>query len=116
MSTSAPAGGRSAEGVVAASIAAERLLEPTEKVLVAFSGGADSTALALLLQSLGYPVVLAHVDHRMRPDSGVAAEHCRAVAAALGLPIRLATAEVPCRSECDARRVRYQALEAMATA
>ena len=108
------------ETVVAEAIERNRLLDPGERVLAAFSGGPDSTALALLLRSLGYDVVLGHVDHGMRPDSSADARHCRNVAAQLVLPIEVASAQVPCRGrhggEAGARRVRYAALERMADA
>ena len=46
-------------------------------VIVAFSGGADSTALAVILRCLGVSLVLAHLDHRLRPESGEEAESAR---------------------------------------
>lgn len=39
-------------------------------VIVAFSGGADSTALAVILRCLGVSLVLAHLDHRLRRKAG----------------------------------------------
>lgn len=41
--------------------------------LVAFSGGADSTALALALHQLGFPFILAHLDHGLRPEAAAEA-------------------------------------------
>ena len=37
------------------------MLKSGEKVLVAFSGGADSTALVCVLKSLGFAVCAAHI-------------------------------------------------------
>jgi tRNA(Ile)-lysidine synthase len=106
------------EQKVAATIERNGLLDPGQRVVVAFSGGPDSTALVLLLRSLGYDVVLGHVDHGMRPGSSADARHCRDVAARLGLQIQVAGARVPCHGphggEAGARRVRYAALERMA--
>lgn len=83
-------------------------------MLVAFSGGPDSTALALVLASGGCDVVLGHVDHAMRPESAADARHCVAVAATLGLPIDVVRlAEAPA-GEAAAREARYGALESMA--
>ena len=55
-------------------------------VIVAFSGGADSTALAVILRCLGVSLVLAHLDHRLRPESGEEAESARRFAERLGVP------------------------------
>jgi tRNA(Ile)-lysidine synthase len=80
---------------------------------VAFSGGPDSTALALILLRLGHDVVLGHVDHAMREGSEGDARHCGQIAGRLGLPFllrRLATAP---SGEASARAARYDALEQM---
>lgn len=55
------------------------------KAIVAFSGGADSTALVLLLRCLGVPLVLAHLDHGLRPESAEEAEAARLFADRLGV-------------------------------
>jgi len=55
-------------------------------VIVAFSGGADSTALAVILRCLGVSLVLAHLDHQLRPESGEEAESARRFAERLGVP------------------------------
>ncbi|MGH2720071.1 MAG: ATP-binding protein, partial [Actinomycetota bacterium] len=70
---------------VAATIARYGLLDAGCRVLAAVSGGADSTALALLLRGLGYDVVVGHVDHGMRAGSGRDADGCRRLAARLGV-------------------------------
>ena len=62
-------------------------------VLVGFSGGMDSTALLHLVggpggvrEMAGGPALLAaHLDHRLRPDSGEQARFARTVAASLGI-------------------------------
>lgn len=62
-------------------------------VLVGFSGGMDSTALLHLLggpggvrERAGGPALLAaHLDHRLRPDSGEQASFARSVASSLGI-------------------------------
>lgn len=58
----------------------------TTSLTVAFSGGADSTALALLLRCLGFELTLAHLDHGLRPESAAEAERARRFGAALGVP------------------------------
>ena len=47
-------------------IAAQRLLETDGRVLVALSGGADSVALLLMLQELGYVCEAAHCNFHLR--------------------------------------------------
>ncbi|MDP9363337.1 MAG: tRNA lysidine(34) synthetase TilS, partial [Chloroflexota bacterium] len=63
---------------------------PGTTVVVGFSGGADSLALAAALgrvcPRLGLVVRLAHVDHALRDISLQEQEQARGLAAALGLP------------------------------
>ena len=42
------------------------MLTPRDRVLVGVSGGADSTALLLVLQELGYDLAVAHLNHGLR--------------------------------------------------
>jgi tRNA(Ile)-lysidine synthase len=99
---------------VAGTIERYRLLEPESRVLAAFSGGPDSTALVLVLTRLGYEIVAGHVDHGIRPGSGREAEHCAEVATRLGIPFASKLVMVDPPTPAEARRVRYQALEEMA--
>jgi len=101
---------------VAAWIKAAALLDPSEKVFVAFSGGADSTALAIVLNKLGYRVSLGHVDHRMRAESALDAEHCARIAGQMGLSLRVTRVSVNPSTEAAARNQRYPALLSMAQA
>ena len=60
------------------------------------SGGVDSLALALICLCLRVPVVLAHVDHSLRPESAGEAEQVAAFAVWLDMPlhrVRLDVAE-----------------------
>ena len=84
---------------------------PDLAVCVAFSGGADSTALLAALAQLKRPPLrlrALHVDHRLHPHSSSWAAHCRRVARALGVPLRVRTANVA--------RARGESLEAAARA
>ncbi len=51
---------------------------------IACSGGADSSALALLGAATNRPLTLHHVDHGLRPSSAAEAEHVAAFADAIG--------------------------------
>ena len=84
---------------------------PDLAVCVAFSGGADSTALLAALAQLKRPPLrlrALHVDHRLHPHSSSWAAHCQRVARALGVPLRVRTAKVA--------RARGESLEAAARA
>ena len=88
-------------------------------VLVACSGGADSTALlgllALIREADRLELTVGTVDHGLRPGSTAEALHVAGLAAGLGLPLRatrLALAPgpgLPARAR-DARRAALQAL------
>ena len=93
-----------------------------KRVLVAASGGADSTALALALQNLGCKIALAHVHHGLRGKAADAdARFVAALAKKLGAPFFLGKFAVPAEAkktgeslEMAARRVRRDFLAATA--
>ena len=109
-------------------MARERLLEtletgerrlPAGGLVVAFSGGLDSTAL--LHQLAGMPEVRArglralHIDHGLQADSAVWSQHCRSVASVLEVPLQTIAVVVGdtrgIGPEGAARRARYSALQ-----
>ncbi|MFU8772604.1 MAG: ATP-binding protein, partial [Anaerolineales bacterium] len=53
----------------------EGVLEPGQVVLVGVSGGPDSLVLMDVLHHLGYPLVVAHLNHSLRPEAE--AEACQ---------------------------------------
>lgn len=93
-----------------------------KRVLVAASGGADSTALALALRELGCEIALAHVHHGIRGKAADAdAKFVAALARDLGVPFHLGKFNVPAAAkkageslEMAARRVRRGFLVATA--
>lgn len=110
-------------GVVQRSIRLHALLAPPERVLVAVSGGADSTgmllALAQLRTKLDIELVAAHVNHRLRGADAERDEACAAQnAAALNIPF--VRTELPAdfgrgaNLEARARQLRYGALRRLA--
>lgn len=97
-------------------------VETGSKLLVAFSGGPDSTALLWgldqLQRSAGFHIEAAHVDHRLDPDSPARAERARRTCERLEVPLTAVEREVRPSLisamgglEAAARRVRYDALE-----
>ena len=89
------------------------------RVLVACSGGGDSTALlgilAALAPSLGHELVVGHVDHGIRAGSQEDGEAVVAQAARLGCPADVARVHVErgAALQARARAARHAALEAM---
>jgi len=48
-------------------------LTPDRNILVGVSGGPDSLCLMESLRQAGYPVIVAHFNHQLRPDSDIEA-------------------------------------------
>ncbi|WP_405234612.1 tRNA lysidine(34) synthetase TilS [Lentisalinibacter salinarum] len=93
--------------------------EPLPPLVVAFSGGADSTALLHAGVSLPDCRVRAlHVDHGLQEESAAWAEHCLRAAAGLGVECRVLRAEITREAidaegvEGAARQARYRLLAA----
>lgn len=65
------------------------------RVVVAFSGGPDSTCLLSLLAESGFEVMAAHLDHGQRAGSEAEVAHCAAFADRLGVAFVSGRADVP---------------------
>ncbi len=101
------------------------MLEGTKTVIVAYSGGADSTALLHLFAShrrqLGIEVLAAHVNHGLREQSGQEAAHAARFCESLGIPLLLLEAKMNEQqkpqglgTEAWARQIRYRWFDALA--
>ncbi len=107
--------------VLLAGHAARRPSTPLGIILVAFSGGPDSTALLWglrqLSRELGFGLAAAHLDHGMDNGSAARARQARQVAADLGIDALVVEVAVPQlrlpgeSPETAARRLRYRHLE-----
>ena len=93
-----------------------------KRLLIALSGGADSTALACMLaevrEELGLTLFAAHLDHTIRPESAEDTAWCAALCKRLGIVFRAARIDIPAEAartgeglETVARRRRYAWLE-----
>src|SRR5258708_10080280 len=90
------------------------MIAPGERVLVAFSGGPDSTALLLGLREAGHDVVAAHFDHALQPGSEAAALHAGRLCRSMGVTFlsERRTSPLPKGSlQAAARSLRYAFLE-----
>lgn len=87
------------------------------RLLLAVSGGADSSALlvgtARLAAARRLVCTVASVDHGLRPEGGAEVEHVRALAERFGLPFVTRALGLPVGSRLEerAREARYEALE-----
>lgn len=98
-------------------------LDSTTPVLLAFSGGADSSALLHILvkdsQKYGFPLSVAHFHHGIRGDEADRdADFCKSVAESYNIRFYLAQADVPALAkangtsiEAEARAQRYAFFE-----
>lgn len=88
----------------------EQLTTPTTRVVVALSGGPDSTALAHIMRTLHDQgqlqfVALAHLNHQLRSAAAADAEFCVRMAGALDRPITVEAADVGARAAAEHRSV-----------
>ncbi len=95
----------------------ERLCPAPDPAVLAVSGGADSMVLLDLMARTrdrhGLPLIVAHVDHGIHPESAVPAALVAARARALGLPLVQTRLELGAGgTETMARRARYAWLRA----
>ncbi len=95
------------------------MLSYDDRIAVAFSGGADSTALLDILHKEGYRVAAIHVNHMIRgAEADSDEEFCRQFCKARDIPFFCHRIDVPAEAkksgeglEEAARRLRYSAIE-----
>ena len=97
------------------------LLSPGDHVLVACSGGPDSTTLLHVLHrlrsDLGITLCAASIDHGLRPESASEVEQVGAFARTLGVPFyetRVDLTREGVSIQARARKLRYRALREIA--
>ena len=85
---------------------------PPGKYVLAVSGGVDSVVLLdLLAHKPGIELIVAHLDHGIRPDSAEDAKFVAELAARYGLPYETSAVQLGAdASEAEAREVRYEFL------
>ena len=89
------------------------LLVPGPRLVVAYSGGQDSTCLLHALAERGLDLIAAHVDHGLRPESAADAARVAENAARLGVECRVVRVDVAKTGrgvQAAARAARYRAL------
>src|ERR1700682_4142089 len=99
---------------IAEAIRHSGLIRPNDRVLVAISGGPDSSALLVAAHELGLEVAAAHFDHALREGSEQVAEQVRLLCERLGVRLltERRTSPVPRGSvQAGARALRYGFLE-----
>lgn len=111
------------EDKVLKTIQDRKMLSGGDKVVIAFSGGIDSTALMYILNSLKDQLKIklfaAHLNHGIRGnEAGLDADFAKRTAAKLSLPIIIEDIDVPSFAKSNklnledaARRIRYEFLE-----
>ncbi|MCR5669537.1 MAG: tRNA lysidine(34) synthetase TilS [Butyrivibrio sp.] len=101
------------------------LLEASDKVLVGFSGGADSLALLSVLEELhrvlGISLLAVHVNHGIRPEAGEDEAFCREFCEKLEISFFSVKEDVPALAkslklteEEAGRKVRYDTFDRIA--
>ncbi|MGD2252210.1 MAG: tRNA lysidine(34) synthetase TilS [Anaerolineales bacterium] len=70
------------------------MLPHQERVVVGVSGGPDSLCILDVMHGLGYPVVIGHLDHQLRPESGQEARYVRKIAKHYGVRFFIERADV----------------------
>ncbi|MBS1724393.1 MAG: tRNA lysidine(34) synthetase TilS [Armatimonadetes bacterium] len=71
------------------------LVPPGARVLLGYSGGADSTCLLHLMKMAGFDIVAAHLHHGQRPEAEHELDRCSSFAEEISVPFLSGRADVP---------------------
>lgn len=97
---------------IAEQLFGELALDENATFFVAYSGGVDSHVLLSLMEraraQYGFYLEALHVNHNLQADSSLWATHCAKTCAAMDVPLRLISLNLPSGSESAARDGRYQ--------
>lgn len=92
-------------------------LDPVRPIIVGVSGGPDSLCLMSVLRQAGYRVIVAHFNHKLRPEADIEANNVEQTAARFGLASVIESADVRTHAEKEgmsledaARALRYRFL------
>jgi len=92
-------------------------LDPHKPIVVGVSGGPDSLCLMDVLHQAGYPVVIAHFNHKLRPEADAESLAVEDIARRLAIPFVMESADVNLHAENEklsieeaARNLRYHFL------
>ena len=66
-----------------------QLLDPGDRVVIGVSGGPDSLCLLDSLCHLGFSLICAHLDHRLRQESSDEAAYVKSIAKSYNLPFEI---------------------------
>jgi tRNA(Ile)-lysidine synthase len=93
-------------------------VDPSQSMIVGFSGGSDSAALAVAMATwrLAKDVHLLHVNHHWNTDSNMFQRQCENMAAKIGLPIHIADFHPQDKGNLEeaSRNARYNAFKELA--
>ncbi|MBX3045808.1 MAG: tRNA lysidine(34) synthetase TilS [Anaerolineales bacterium] len=87
-------------------------LEPGKLVVLGFSGGPDSAAALHALHAAGWPLLAAHLDHGLRPESAGEAHAAAAVAAGYGVGFANQRVDVAALAATNGQTIEEAAREA----
>lgn len=85
-------------------------LPENEGYLIAYSGGADSTALLHIFSKLG-KVRAIHINHGIQSQAQIWQDHCQATCNELNIPLIIEQANLKDKSENSCRKARYEFFE-----
>ena len=70
------------------------LLTPAKPLVVGVSGGPDSLCLLGILHEAGYPLIVAHFNHKLRPEADQEAEAVEKQSRGMGFPVVVDSVDV----------------------